>query len=160
MPTTVRSRRTAFNPVATFAEHLALKTDAKRISTRSEALKKRLKEWMPTAPGKYVNDKGSIFVDLPEVVHVGGKAYGGMEMRRSVSTSFNEEKAAALLERKSKKDPKIVEEATSTVTYIDQDKIAALQQAGRITEKEVDSLFDDDESFAFWPVEADSDEVD
>lgn len=142
--TTVK-RATAFNPVQTFKEHLALKSDAATITKRSEALKKRLKEWLPNASEAYQNEQGSVFVDLDETVEVGGQPYRGMELRRSVSSLFNEDEAEKILRRKG-----VYEEALTPV--LDQDKIYRLVQEGKISEKDVDKMFEERESFAFWPV--------
>lgn len=152
MTTTVK-RRATFNPVETFLQHLTLKHEGKTLTNRSESLKKRLKEWLPTAPEAYENDKGSKFVDLDEPVQVGGKTYTGMELRRvSGKVVFNEETAEKVLLRKVRKDPDIVVDASSS--YIDQDKIARLHQEGRITDKELESMFETgDPTYAFWPVE-------
>jgi hypothetical protein len=136
-------RRTAFNAVDTFTQHLALKAQASTITARSEALKKRLKEWLPTAGTP--NENGSYFVDLDETVLVNGQPYSGMELRRAVSTRFVEDEAEKILKRKG-----VYEEATSPV--LDQDKIYRLVQEGKITEKDLDKMFTESESFSFWPV--------
>lgn len=144
MVTKVR-RATAFNPVQTFKEHLVLKSEAATITKRSEALKKRIKEWLPEAAEGYQNEQGSVFVDLDETIEVSGQPYKGMELRRSVSTLFNEDTAETILKRKG-----VYEEALTPV--LDQDKIYRLVQEGKITEKDLDKMFEQKESFAFWPV--------
>jgi hypothetical protein len=140
-----RSSKAAFDAVSTFVQHMTLKEDAKKITSRSEALKKRLKEYLPTAEDAYANEQGSIFLDLPETVEVSGQPYKGMELRRSVGTKFNEETAETILKRKG-----VLEEALST--FIDQEKVYVLVQEGKITEKDIDKMFEETESFAFWPV--------
>jgi hypothetical protein len=144
-------RRTAFDPVTTFREHMVLKAEGSRITKRATALKDRLKKWLPEAPEGYENEKGSVFVDLEETLTVDGKSYRGMELRRSVSTKFDEDEAAKVLRRKQEKDPTILADAQSS--YIDQDKIYRLVAEGRITEKELAKMLPESESFAFWPVE-------
>lgn len=143
--TTVR-RKAALDFVATFTQHITLKTEAARLTKRSNTLKDRLKGWMPGFKDVYRNENGSYFVDLPETVEVGGKQYSGMELRRSVSTKFDEETAEKVLRRKN-----IYDECT--VPVLDQDKIYAAYQEDKITERELDSMFPTSESFAFWPVE-------
>jgi hypothetical protein len=142
--TTVK-RKTAFNPVEAFREHLILKTQAATIGSRSEALKKRLKEWLPSAAEGYSNEGGSVFVDLDETVEVNGQPYKGMELRRSVSPQFNEETAEKILKRKG-----VYEKALTPV--LDQDKVYRLVQEGEITETDLDKMFEDKETLAFWPV--------
>lgn len=143
MATTVR--RKAFNAVDTFKQHLVLKAEASTITSRSNALKTRLKEYLPQAPEAYTNDTGSIFVDLEETVEVNGQPFKGMEMRRSVGTKFNEETAEKILARKG-----VLAEAQSS--YVDQEKVYTLLAQEKITEKDLDKMFEETETFAFWPV--------
>lgn len=138
-------RASALNPVAIFREHMALKKEAATITTRVEKLKKDLKEWLPTARGTYTNDQGSVFYDFDETVEIGGDSFSGMELRRSVSVKFEEDEATKILKRKG-----VYEKALST--YVDQDKVMRLLQEGDLTEKDVDKMFSEKESFAFWPV--------
>lgn len=150
MATKTVTRRSTKQPsvkdqIITFREHLVLKKEAASITARSEKLKKRLKEWLPVATESYTDVKGSYFVDLPETVEVDGQAYSGMELRRSVSIKFDEDAAEAVLKRK-----KVLDEALST--YIDQDKVARLQQEGKLTEADMDKMFTESESFSFWPI--------
>lgn len=148
--TVARTRRTAepaLDVVGTFQQHLVLKNEAKSITTRSEALKKRLKEWLPGAKGVYRSESGSYFYDLARTLVVGGRSYKGMELRRSASVKFDVDVAEAICKRK-KIDPDLY-----TVRVVDQDKIARLQQEGVLTEKDLDRMFVESESYAFWPVE-------
>lgn len=146
MATSVRRKKTAFDPVRTFLEHLTLKGQEAAIKARSEELKKRLKEWLPSNYD-YTNEQGSLFFDLPETLNVNGVNYKGMELRRSKPDPlFNEDRAEALLKSKG-----LYERAT--VPVLDQDKIYRLLQEEELTEDEIDSMFDEqDEKFAFWPV--------
>jgi hypothetical protein len=138
-------KASAFNPVEIFVQHLSLKKDASTITTRSEALKKRLKEWLPSASDAYTNEQGSVFYDLPETVNVGGQDYKGMELRRAVSSVFDEDEATKILKRKG-----VYDQALTPV--LDQDKIYRLVQEGKITESDLDKMFEQRESFAFWPL--------
>lgn len=148
MPTTVRRTKASPEEITSiFREHLFLKAEAKTISTRSDSLKDKVKKWLSSRPkGFYRNATGSYFYDLPETVSVKGKNYRGMELRRAVSTLFNEEKAEEIVKEKD-----LWEEAT--VRVIDQEAINRLVAEGKITEKELDAMFEDKESFSFWPVE-------
>lgn len=147
MVTTVTKKKAAIDPVATFQEHILLKHQAAKIVSRIDALKKRLKDGFTGFSNVYKNENGSLFYDLPATITVEGVDYAGMELRRNVSTKFNEETAEKILERKG-----VLKEAQSTLVYIDQDKVSRLQQEGKITEKDIDKMFDEDESWAFWPV--------
>lgn len=149
-PTAVR-RRTAFDPVATFRDHLQAKLVGKVLTNRADALKKRLKEYFEVADEVYTNEQGSQFIDLPKTLEVEGKKFKGMELRRTVRTSFDEERAEQILNRKG-----VLKEALST--YVDQEKVLRLVQEGRITEKDLGKMLSETESFAFWPVEGEVDD--
>lgn len=144
MPTKVK-RASAFNPVQIFTQHLALKADAAKVTERSDSLKKRLKEWLPGAKGTYQNDQGSIFYDLDETVEVAGQSYKGMELRRAVQPTFDDEKAEKVLKARG-----VYLEAVSN--YVDQNKVLRLHQEGKISDDDLDEMFGEKESFAFWPV--------
>lgn len=140
-------RATALNPAQVFAEHIVLKRQASTISTRANGLKDRLKKWFLETPSDdvYENDQGSRFLDFPETISDGKDDYRGMELRRSASQVFDEEEAEKIVRRKG-----LYEEATEPV--LSQDKIFRLHQEGKISEKEIDKMFSEKESFAFWPV--------
>lgn len=145
-------RATALNPVQTFSEHIVLKRQASTITTRANALKDTLKKWFLESPSAdvYENENGSKFFDFDETVSDGKDDYKGMELRRAVSNVFDEETAEKILLRKVKKDPDII--ADSQSVYFDQDKIFRLVQEGRLSEKDVEEMFTEKESFAFWPI--------
>lgn len=130
-----------------FAQHIVLKRQAAALVTRSDALKKKLKEWFTSTASDdvYENEQGSKFYDFPKTISDGKESYKGMELRRSVGTKFNEDEATRILKRKG-----VFEQALTPV--LDQDKIAVLLQEGKITEKDIDKMFEETESFAFWPL--------
>jgi hypothetical protein len=145
--TTAVRRKTPAKPEQVFAEHIVLKRQAATIKTRAENLKDTLKKWFQETPSEkvYANENGSKFYDFPETVSDGKDDYKGMELRRSVGTKFDEDKAEAILKKKG-----VYEEALTPV--LDQDKIYRLVQEGKITEKDIDKMFVESETFAFWPV--------
>ena len=136
------------NPVEQFRQHLTLKLEGGVLVARSEKIKKDFKEWIRTTKDAYRNEKGSYFFDLPETIEVLGKKFKGMELRRAVSVSFDEEKSEEILKEKG---DRVYKAALST--YIDQDKVSRLHQEGKITDEELDSMFVESESFSFYPVE-------
>ena len=146
MTTVTRRKATKIDPVATFREHIVLKTQGASITARAEALKGRLKEAFASLPGVYENENGSKFFDFPETVSDGKADYKGMELRRSVPSHFDEEVATAILKRKG-----VYEEALTPV--LDQEKVYRLLQEGKITEKDMDKIIvKDDPRWAFYPV--------
>ena len=72
----------------------------------------------------------------------------GCERRERTSTSLNEEKAMALIEKK-----KLVEECTEVVTVVSEDAILAANYRGDITDKELAGLYEENTTYAFWLTE-------
>jgi hypothetical protein len=146
VPTQIK-RNTQQAVESVFAEHITLKRQGSVLNTRAEALKKKLKDWFTSTASDdvYENENGSKFYDFPETISDGKETYKGMELRRSVGTKFNEEAATKILQRKG-----VYNEALTPV--LDQDKIYVLLQEGKITEKDIDKMFEETESFAFWPL--------
>lgn len=146
MPTSVRRKpAVTVDPVQTFREHIVLKLQGATLTVRAEALKDRLKEKFSDFSNVYENENGSKFFDFPETITDGKNDYKGMELRRSAPVTFNEEKAELILRRAG-----VYEEALTPV--IDQEKIARLQQEGKISESDMDEMFETGERWSFYPV--------
>lgn len=147
MTTITRSKaKSTTSVVEEFKQHLVLKIEAATLTARADKLKSNLKALIPTLPGSYENESGSKFWDLPETLTLLGQSFKGMELRASTSTTFNEDEAEKILKKKG-----VYEEALST--YVDQDKVYRLVADGKITEKELDKMFEtSDVRYAFWPV--------
>lgn len=152
MATAVRRNRSTtanevIDPQSVFAEHVVLKRQAAAVTTRADALKDRLKKWFQTNTSGdiYENEAGSKFFDFTETVSDGKDDFKGMELRHSTVTKFNEETAEAILKRKG-----VYEEALST--FVDQDKVYRLLQEEKITEKDLDKMFEATDRWAFYPV--------
>jgi hypothetical protein len=133
-----RKTQPKVDPVATFREHIVLKTQGAAVVARAEALKERLKEAFAGLPGIYENENGSLFFDFPQTISDGKADYKGMELRRSLPTHFDEEIATKILKRKG-----VYEEALTPV--LDQEKVYRLLQEGKITEADMDKIIVKDE---------------
>lgn len=139
------ARPKADTPEKIFQEHIVLKREGKVITARADKLKATLKGLFDSL-NVYVSDSGSKFYDFASTISDGKVDYKGMELRRSVSSVFVEDEATKILQRKG-----VYNEALTPV--LDQEKIWRLLAEGKITEKDIEKMFTDKESFAFWPVE-------
>jgi hypothetical protein len=72
----------------------------------------------------------------------------GVERRERTSTILNTEKAMALIEKK-----QLVEECTEVVTVVSEDAILAANYQGKITDKELAGLYEENTTYAFWLTE-------
>lgn len=149
MPTVVSRKKPASDWVEDFRQHITMKLTGKKATEVADKYKKNLKALFDTRKPDYVDEQGSKYIWLPQTVKAGGKSFKGVKLLRSVTPYFDEKKAESVLKRKN-----LLESAlTQPPPFIDQDKIRILQQEGEISEKELDSMFGEDESWAFWSVE-------
>lgn len=86
----------------------------------------------------------------------GGKAtiktITGIERKRRVSQPLNEDRAMALVKEKG-----LLDECTEVVVVLNEDAILAANYGGKITDEELEGLYDESESFAFYLVEGSDD---
>lgn len=122
---------------------------------------------------------GNIVFKFGRPVYIGEKPYAGFEKRRSdPQPVFDEEKALELAKAREIPLGEVVPEVTVTMSYdqylllsnatdlsvrdvqfdVDQNAFYRLQQRGRISEEDLDSLLvlpeGAEPSYAFWPLEA------
>ena len=141
----VIQRRPKTGVVATFLQFLHLQAEERVLKTRREKLKTEL----TTVAEEYgeADDKGHLVHSLDSPVEFEGKSYSGFMKQRRVSSSFNEETAEEILRKR-----EVYEDALSTQVYLDQDKVYRLQQEGRISEDDLDAMFEENVTWAFVPV--------
>lgn len=87
---------------------------------------------------------GHRLIVLPTSIDFGTKSITGIKRQRRVSTSLNEDKVMRYLEKHD-----LVESCTTTITVINEDAILAANFDGRIPDKDLKSLYEESESFAF-----------
>jgi len=78
------------------------------------------------------------------------KMIKGIERRMRLSTTLDHDKAMALLK---KKGDEILEACTSTVLVINEDAILAANYSGQITDKELNALYTESTTYAFYLTE-------
>jgi hypothetical protein len=71
----------------------------------------------------------------------------GIQRQRRVSQPLDEQRALAFLKQKG-----LLEACTSTVLVLNEDAILAANYSGDITDDELKGLYDEIETFAFYPV--------
>lgn len=76
------------------------------------------------------------------------KKISGIQRKRRVTTSLNEERVMKLLARL-----KLTEECTTTVTVVDEDAVLAANYNGKISDVQLAGCYDESENFAFYLVE-------
>lgn len=136
-------KATPKNIVLWFREWLGIKTQADTLAKRQKELRDRLAGAIETEG--YADDKGSLFLDLPEEID----GFGALKYERRVVQSLNEDRAAALVKAK-----KLEKRCIVMVPVLDQEEIFKAHYDGLITQEELDSIFDTSENFAFKQVKA------
>lgn len=126
-------------------QYLSLGEEIKALEARRNALKKDLGAVVDDNGD--ADDKGSLFLELDTPIVVGNKTYTHLKRERRSSPQFLEEKAEEWLHTNG-----LWDEATETITVIDQDKLYVLNQQERIPDDVLDSFFEDKITWAFVPV--------
>lgn len=93
------------------------------------------------------DERGNTHLPLPVVINVAGKEYNAIKRESRTTTTLNEEAAMALANEKGLADDLIVHEP-----HIDVDALYAAWQRGKISETELDGLFEKKTTYAFKPV--------
>lgn len=130
---------------AKFRQWAVIKHEVAELTKRQNQLRDEMAKTL-TAEGA-VDDKGSYFLDLPEPVEVNGQIFRQIKRERRAPQVFLESAAEELLSSLG-----LLEEAQTTYTVLDQDKVYVLNQEGKLTDDQIDSLFETRESFAFKPI--------
>jgi hypothetical protein len=91
------------------------------------------------APLEFVEFKGGKPVE---------KKIIGFERRKRVTTSLNEERTMAYLSAKG-----MLDECTTTIVVLNEDAVLAANYDGRISDKDLEKLYDESEGFAFHLIE-------
>jgi len=127
--------------------YLSLTGEAKAATERATVLKKDMMDSLHT-DGE-ADEKGHRYLYFKDPINVGGKKYAGVKRERRVSTLFDEDTAEQILTQRG-----LLEQCQRvvTTTVLDQDEIYVLNQEGKISDAELDSMFSENESFAFKPV--------
>lgn len=122
-----------------------LRAQTDLISSRMNRLRDDLME--AALAGGDQDERGNIHLPLPAPITVGDKTYSAIKREARKSTTLNEERALALAHELGLQNELITHEPR-----IDVDKLYAAWQRGRITEEQIDGLYDDKVTYAFKPV--------
>lgn len=117
-------------------EYLKARRLAEEAQKRADAMKSTLVQHI--VENGYTDDKGSQYID------VGIPGCAKLKRERRLSQRFNEEKAAAWLERKG-----VYDEYTETIVVLSEDKILAAGWEKKIPERVIKGFYDDNEVMAF-----------
>lgn len=126
------------------AQWAQLRATEKTTKQRVEILKGDLKTLVRTY-GE-ADENGHVNITLPVPIESGNETYTGLKAERHVSTSLDEDKVEEILKEKGLFDQV---QSQEVITYIDQDKLYALQQQGFISEEELDSMWVENETYHF-----------
>lgn len=128
-----------------FLQWVKLKDEIQFMTDRQKQLRNQMLSAIEVDGEK--DEKGSLFLELDEPVEHDGKTYGLLKKERRVGTSFLEDDAEKLLEAKG-----LLAEAQTTIVVLDQDAIYRLHQEGKLSEAEIDSMFEEKITWAFKPM--------
>jgi len=148
------SRRPTLDLMAAMKDYLLNRSMRERSEWHEGQIKKALMEELRVSG---VPEDGKDTLTLDEPLHFTAytkdgkpkeKTIVGCERRERTTTSLNEEKALALLKRKH-----LLDECTETIQVINEDAILAANYAGKINDKELAALYEENTTYAFWLTE-------
>lgn len=114
------------------------------VDTRTKDLNKIRDELMAAAEAEgQPDEKGSLYLDV-KPFEFRGKTYGAIKRTRRTSVSISEDLALKLVAKKGLEKRAIVQ-----VPTLDQNELYVLNQEGKITDAELDSLFVETVTWAF-----------
>jgi len=142
----------------TVREYIMNRSLREKSETDEGRLKKQLMDEL-AAHGK-LKEGGHREIDLaaPQAFpsYKGGKAVikniTGIERKRRVSQSLNEERTMALLKEKG-----LLDLCTEVVVVLNEDAVLGANYSGQIADEELADLYDENETFAFYLVEGTAD---
>ena len=111
-------------------EYITLKQSLEILEKRQAELREKLFEHIESA-GE-ADDKGNIFVELPEEVD----GVVRLEKQRRVSRKLDESVADQIIS-----EHQLQESLYKTVTVVDEDAVMAAHYEGKLTEDEIDRMF-------------------
>lgn len=122
----------------------------KKVDVEISRMNKLRDDMMETVISQGDQDEtGSSHLPLPVPIDIGDKTYNAIKREARTSTVLNEERALAMAEERG-----ILNEVTVSVTTIDLDLLYASWQRGKLSDAEIDSLFDTKTNYAFKSVAA------
>lgn len=145
MPTVQRRRPTSMIQ-GKATQFLALRDEETQVKKRKAVLNTYLSEQIDKF-GDVDEVNGHRTLRLSSSVPIGGKEYVALQRQRRVSMVFDEEIAERIL-----REHDIYEQATETLVVLDQDKVYALHQEGKISDEEMDEILVEKETFALVPL--------
>lgn len=122
------------------------------LKQQSDATSKRMNHLRDEIMDVVVRDgdrdeKGNTFFSLPMPLEAAGKEWQGIKREARTSVVLNEERALEFAKQNG-----LWDDVVEMVPAIDLDALYVALQQRRITEEQLDSLFDTKTSYAFKPV--------
>lgn len=143
--------------VHTLRDYLGNRSLRERSEWHEGNLKKELMSHLETEGALQEGGHRVIELDEPEeyfAVKNGQpipKLVNGIERKRRVSQSLNEERTLAMLKEKG-----LLDQCTEVVVVLNEDAILAANYSGEIEDDELAKLYDENESFAFYLIAEDA----
>jgi hypothetical protein len=125
------------------------------LREKAEAEEGRLKKDLLNILAEQEADEGGHTAkeDLEYPLQIGKKLVAGFKRQRRLSKRLNEDRATLFLDSKG-----LLQECQTTYTVLDEDRILAIAFQGKITDKELNELYDESETFALTLIEAEEDD--
>jgi hypothetical protein len=153
----VLPRRTPFDLVNNLRDYLQNRTMRERSTYHEDAGKKSLMTFIETTGELEEGGHRRVDLDepLPYVTYKAGKPkeqwVTGIRRQARKTTSLNEDRTMAFL-----KEMGLLDACTEVVVVLNEDAVLAANYEGKITDEQLEALYDESEQFAFYLITEDA----
>ena len=128
-------------------EWLYVKNQADQLVARANQLREEVTKTVRDSADAYADDRGNVFLNLPERLTVGDKTYEAVKRERRILRIANEDRIRILADRTGTTDRLFPPQPV-----LDEQELYVLYQEGLITEADIDGSYDIKESWALKAV--------
>ena len=127
--------------------YLVSSSDATQVGRQRDEYRDKLKPWIMESFNP--DSDGNYYYEFPKPIQIDGIWYTGLKVQRRVSEYIDDDKAIEIINSHGLHDRCLIKKVTYDVNY---DQFYAANQEGKISDDEVDSIIDFEESFALVKV--------
>lgn len=128
---------------------LYLKSQADELVARTNQARDRVTAAVRDSGDAYLDDRGHLYVDLDRPLTVGETTYTAVKREKRITRTANEDRAHELAEQLG-----LLDRLFPDRPVFDEQELYVAYQEGKISEEEIDALYDIKESWALKAVPA------
>lgn len=126
---------------------LYLKSQADELVARANQARDRVTSAVRDSAEAYLDDRGHLYLDLDQPLTVGERTYAAVKREKRITRIASEERAHELAAARG-----LLARLFPTRPVFDEQELYVAYQEGKITEEEIDALYDEKISWALKAV--------